>query len=557
MDRVYDIDKEKLNASLNELYSHIPWDNIVWDNISVRVHIDSEEHKVWFEGISSNVKSWVENAFYNDLFGEKITDENDLTFIGEIIDTKNEIAKQITEGIEHNIATCRKTIEQIDNDSNLYRPLGFAKSSPSNAEKATNPLSTAIQDFQKAVASYLNNENISRYSWGLETLANYVKDCVRVNNKVAVSVNDLNFNVGVSFDMDGTVYLKKEEGMTDREIAEKMVRRADYFITDNEYIQGADTLYELALDVIKYDEIVKQIEGAKDSLAITFVKASGDKDKLLADNDLYFEWFKDTFGHSFGKDNGYDDEAMLNHRFAQMVESGRISAEKVFGAEINEAEEIRTYDYYECGLDDKVVVVFDSSTTEHEVSLIPRKQFEYYRETCLEQAKYESSGITIKYNKDDVTAEVEEAKPNIAEIKAPSVINPYSMTLMDKANEIKELIDNCTIRSEEKGRPTKIEVWSDISDRGDNVGSIKIVNGGEAIKLSYNGQNCTGAKYNDHIFHHGEWKYATDVYDNGAMKNVLHDIYSHLNQASEFNPTLDDPETKNQNRNKGNTTPKR
>lgn len=532
MDRVYKINREDL-----------PWSS----DGDKSVHIDSEERKIWFEGFSpmKNEKPYVENIFYDVLFKKIVTDENDLAFIGEIIDIKNEIAKQMNEGVEHSILTYRKTIEHINDDL--------------KDSNATNPLSTAIQDFQKAVANYLNNENISRYSWGTGILANFVEDCVRVDNKVAVSINDLNFNVIISFDMDGTVYLKKEEGMTDREIAEKMVKRADYFLTNDEYIQGNDTLYEFALDVMKYDEIAKQIESAKDSLAIAFVKANGDKDKLLADNHLYFEWFKDTFGHSFSKDNGYDDEAMLNHRFAQMVESGRVNAEKIFGAEIEETGEIRTYDYYECGLDDKVVVVFDSSTTEHEVSLIPRKHFEYARETCLKQAENEGNGITIKYDKvaDNVTAKDEEVKPNIAEIKAPSVINPYSMTLISKANEIKELIDNCVIRSEEKGRPTNIEVWSDINDRGDDVGSIKIVNGGEAIKLSYNGQNCTGAKYNDHIFQHGEWKYATEVYDNGAMKNVLHDIYSHLNQASEFNPTLDDPEAKNQNRNKGNTTPKR
>ena len=470
MARVYDIDKEKLTASLKV------YDMEVRDDISV--HIDSEEHRIWFEGISSIKKPWVENAFYRDLFGEIITNENDLAFIGEIIDIRNEIAKQITEGIEHNIEAYRNTIEQIDNDSNVAKPMGYAKYT--HKESTTNPLSTAIQDFQKVVASYLNNENISRYSWGTETLADFVKGCVRMDDEVAVSVNDLAFDVSVSFEMDGEKYLKTEKGMTDREIAKEIVGNADYFLIQDEYIQGADTLYDLAIGIIKHDETVKQIEGAKDNLAVAFVKANGDKDKLLADDDLYFEWFKDTFGHSFGKE-GYDDEAMLNHRFAQMVEDGRVLLEKVFSIE------------------------------------------------------------------------------NIAEIKAPSVITAYSMTLFDKANEIKELIDNCAIRSDEKGRPNIIEIWSDINDRGDNMGNIRIVNGGEAIKLSYKEQECIGAYYNDHIFQKnlGEWKTATEVFDTDGMKKPLYDIFSHLLQPSEFNPRLADDEVKNQNRNKGNTAPKR
>lgn len=156
----------------------------------------------------------------------------------------------------------------------------------------------------------------------------------------------------------------------------------------------------------------------------------------------------------------------------------------------------------------------------------------------------------------------EEAQPNIfdeIEINMPSKINGYTMQLMSKAMEIKDLIDNCVIRSDEKGRLNVIEIWSDVNDRGEDMGNIRIINGGEAIKMSYRGWECTGAYYNDHIFQKnlGEWKSATDVFDTDGMKKPLYDIYSHLLQASEFNPCLAEAEAKKQNRNRGNTAPKR
>lgn len=120
-------------------------------------------------------------------------------------------------------------------------------------------------------------------------------------------------------------------------------------------------------------------------------------------------------------------------------------------------------------------------------------------------------------------------------------MNKYTMSLQDKAGEIKALIDEneADIRYPDKDPNITIEVWSDVGDRGNDYGVIRIVNGGEALKLKYNENDCTGCDYCAKIFHHGDWRNVVDVYREDTMKTVLKDVFeTSIDRSDRFNPNL-------------------
>lgn len=143
-------------------------------------------------------------------------------------------------------------------------------------------------------------------------------------------------------------------------------------------------------------------------------------------------------------------------------------------------------------------------------------------------------------------------------ITSPTM-NKYTMSLQNKAGEIKTLIDEneANIRYPDKDPNITIEVWSDVGDRGNDYGVIRIVNGGEALKLKYNENDCTGCDYCAKIFHHGDWRNVVDVYREDTMKTVLKDVFeTSIDRSDRFNPNLN-PHEEGIGHKTGKTTPTR
>lgn len=145
-------------------------------------------------------------------------------------------------------------------------------------------------------------------------------------------------------------------------------------------------------------------------------------------------------------------------------------------------------------------------------------------------------------------------KPTHTAIKVPCEVTPYSMLLLDKAKEIKKLIDanEDNIRFPEKRGEITIEVWSNIDEQGKDYGTVRIVSGGEAMRLKYGGERCVGCDYNDHIFHQGQWENVGIRYEQDTMKTVLKDIFEQsINDADRFVPNLTSAKEMNHKQAKG------
>ncbi len=418
---------------------------------TLTLNIDSS-NRYWIDGLPfmDELKARkMEDAVFNMIKdGDVKLSDEDKAYVDKLTDKERLIKEMLIYALSKNVEEYYATLADLEENKELK---------------------SALSSFQSRIADILDNPNIEKYGWGEIEFMATVKHFIRFDNSVMVENIDLNMNALPITVCDGNGFVFGEY-LRDREIeytenrfdakmlAGKILKNAVYFLVEDEVVSSGYSLYKIADDVIKYADIEKKIEIAKDDIAKEWVEHKDEPDFWEMHN-TFSDFFKDYFGHRPRVESDFE---MLEQRYKDAVREGRIEAK-----------------------------------------------------------------------------EPEESKEKVI-IKDLDEISPFTEKLLGKAKEIKALLDSNEKDIRHNNKPVSIEVYSNTNDQGKTYGNIKIVNGGEAIKLSYDGKGrCTDCKYNDHIFHGGEYQSARDRFDEGMMKTVLNDVFILINDGDKFSPNIE------------------